>query len=618
MGERTQARERAMGHARLRPLDPGGVELHREGAARRLAGAQPRRDDRPLHRAAGGERQPRQPAPPARSGRRGEFRGLWFADSDIYKVLEAVGWETGRAGDGGWSGWVDDTVALLREVQDDDGYLNSWIQGVRPEQRWQNLHESHELYCAGHLIQAAVAVARGAGRDDLLDVARRFADLAVERFGAEGGEPGLDGHPEIETALVELYRLTGDGALPRRWRRAMVERRGRGLLGHASLRAAVPPGPRARARGHRADRARRAPALPRGRRHRRLPRDRRRVAARRDGGAVASGPTRRRPTSPAAHGSRHRDEAFGDPYELPPDRAYGETCAAIASFHWNWRLLLATGDGRYADAMERALYNAIAVVDRARRAPLLLLQPAAPARRPRRRRRGRAVRAPPVVPLRLLPAEPRAARRLAAPPRRDARRRRHPAAPARRPAGSRARRPTAARRRCRCRPTTRGTAGWRSPSRARRASGRCRCACPPGARRPTVTVDGEPVAGERRRPRLRAPAPRVERAHAGRARAADAGARVIAPHPRIDAVRGCVALARGPLVYCIEQADHPAGVAVEDLRLDPAAPPAPAGADPGPRRPGDARRARRRCDPAHRRRSTRTTPAAAASSAARR
>ena len=98
-----------------------------------------------------------------------------------------------------------------------------------------------------------------------------------------------------------------------------------------------------------------------------------------------------------AHGSRHRDEAFGDPYELPPDRAYGETCAAIASFMWNWRLLLATGrralrrrDGARALQRDRRL-------DLARRLPLHLLQPAAPARGPRRGERGRAVRAPAVV-----------------------------------------------------------------------------------------------------------------------------------------------------------------------------------------------------------------------------
>ena len=200
----------AAAHVRLRPLDheaatlDGGGQLGAWQALNRSATI-----DHCIARLelSGNLDNVRRLADPAA----GDFRGLWFADSDLYKVLEAVGWETGRAGNGGWDAFVDDTVALLREAQDDDGYLNSWIQGVHPERRWQQLEESHELYCAGHMIQAAVAVARGAGRDDLLDVARRFADLAVKRFGDDGGEPGIDGHPEMETALVELYRQTDDG-----------------------------------------------------------------------------------------------------------------------------------------------------------------------------------------------------------------------------------------------------------------------------------------------------------------------------------------------------------------------------------------------------------------------
>ena len=148
-----------------------------------------------------------------RQPERGGFRGRWFADSDIYKTLEAIGWETGRAGDRGWSGFVDETVALLREVQEADGYLNSWIQGVEPERRWRRLEWSHELYCAGHLIQAAVAVARGADRDDVLDVARRFADLAVERFGAEGGDPGSTAIPRSRRRSWSCTAKRATGAI---------------------------------------------------------------------------------------------------------------------------------------------------------------------------------------------------------------------------------------------------------------------------------------------------------------------------------------------------------------------------------------------------------------------
>ncbi|MGZ8649016.1 MAG: glycoside hydrolase family 127 protein [Solirubrobacteraceae bacterium] len=564
-----------MGHARLRPLDPGGVTLQRDG----MLGSW-----QELNRAAtidhciarleasGNLDNLRRLADPDAGG----FRGLWFADSDIYQVLEAVGHETGRAGDGGWSRWVDATVALLREAQDDDGYLNSWIQGVHPEQRWQDLWESHELYCAGHLIQAAVAVARGAGRDDLLDVARRFADLAVRRFGAEGGEPGLDGHPEAETALVELTRLTGDArylALAT----AMVERRGRGLLGHhhfgpkylqdhAPVREATEPV------GHAVRQLYLAAGV---------------TDVYLEGGDASlldameqlwQRMYAEKTYVTGAHGSRHRDEAFGDPYELPPDRAYGETCAAIASFNWNWRLLLATGDARYADAMERALYNAIAVSTALDGCHFTYSNPL--------HLRDRHDGADEDAPSERLPwfrcacCPPNLARLVAS---------LHHHVATRDADGIQLHLFTAARLEAE---TPDGRRAAVSMSTSYPWEGRVEIAVgsatsewtlslrvPAWCGAPAVTVDGEPVpATVDGRGYLR-----LRREWNGPSQVVlelPMPVRVIAPHPRIDAVRGCVALARGPLVYCVEQADHPNDVAVEDLRVDPAAPPAPAGAAP--------------------------------------
>ena len=287
----------------------------------------------------------------------GEFVGFQFADSDVYKVLEAIGWEAGRADVSAFAAFVDDTVALLEAAQQGDGYLDSHFQVARPGEKLTDLRWGHELYCLGHLLQAGVAWERTTGRRDILDIGLRFASLVDERFGA-GGTDAVDGHPEVETALVEVYRLTGE----KRWLdlgQRMIDLRGRQLVGpdrfgygyfqdHAPLRDVDG------ATGHSV---------------RQLY-----LAAGAADTYVENGDdalldaleriwtdihTRKMYIS-GGLGSRHRDEAFGDPFELPPDRAYSETCAAISSVMFNWRMLLITGESRFADEMERALYNAVA------------------------------------------------------------------------------------------------------------------------------------------------------------------------------------------------------------------------------------------------------------------
>lgn len=298
----------------------------------------------------------------------GEFtgarRGMWFSDSDIYKTLEAIGWELDSSIElRSAFGAMTDTVA---KAQDSDGYVHSWF-GLDNREPWSDLTNGHEMYCAGHLIQAGVAAARG-GDARLLEVARRFADLIVERFGSEtgaagrsldGGRAAIDGHPEIEMALVELWRQTGH----RRYldlAAIMIERRGHRTLGSGAFGSSyyLDQGPVREATAVTGHVVRQLyllcgvtdVAIETG-----------------DAGLLAA--VQRlwddafgtKTYLTGGHGSRHRDEAFGDPYELPPDRAYNETCAAIASVMWNWRLLLATGLRRYADELERALYNAAAV-----------------------------------------------------------------------------------------------------------------------------------------------------------------------------------------------------------------------------------------------------------------
>ncbi|HET6188602.1 MAG TPA: beta-L-arabinofuranosidase domain-containing protein [Trebonia sp.] len=280
------------------------------------------------------------------------YRGPVFMDTDIYKTLEAIGWELAHGDRPELAAFAARTTSLLAQAQLPDGYLDSYFQ-VTGEPKYSRLASSHEMYCAGHLIQAAVALRRGAGDARLLDVATRLGDHLVREF--LGQARGLDGHPIIETALVELYRETASDdylALARQF----VDQRGAGLagdsgLGRRYLQDDVPVRHSVTEVGH----VVRALYLEAGVVD---------VAAETGDTALLKSSADRWADMVVAktyltggNGSRHADEGFGDRFELPPDRAYNETCAAIASFHWSWRLLLATGDARYADHMERVLYN---------------------------------------------------------------------------------------------------------------------------------------------------------------------------------------------------------------------------------------------------------------------
>jgi DUF1680 family protein len=137
----------------------------------------------------------------------GQYRGRLFMDSDLYKWLEAAVYELQLNPNTQLQAKVDKTIGLIASAQQTDGYLNTYYQVVQPEQRWADLDFGHELYCAGHLFQAAVAHYRAAHNRRLLDVATRFADYICSTFGPDKRQ-GAPGHPEIEMALVELYRVT--------------------------------------------------------------------------------------------------------------------------------------------------------------------------------------------------------------------------------------------------------------------------------------------------------------------------------------------------------------------------------------------------------------------------
>ncbi len=285
------------------------------------------------------------------------FRGYFFNDSDIYKWLEAAAWSLATHPEPELEGNVKAIIDEIEAVQDSSGYLNSYFSFDKAAERWTNLKRMHELYCAGHLIQAAIAHHRSMESDRLMRIAIRFADHICEVFGPEerGKQLGTPGHPEVEMALVELFRATGERKYLEQ-AQFFLDMRGRGLIdGEVSLQDHRPFRELTRMEGH----AVRAAYLNAGA-----------VDLYTETGEKAlletlerlwGNMTTRQMYVSGGIGSRYEREDFGEDYELPNQRAYAETCAAIASLMWNWRMLMLDGEGRFADLMELTLYNAILV-----------------------------------------------------------------------------------------------------------------------------------------------------------------------------------------------------------------------------------------------------------------
>jgi uncharacterized protein len=286
----------------------------------------------------------------------GDYRGPVFMDSDVYKWLEAVAYVAVDGVSDAVRQAAEEAITLVQAAQQPDGYLDSYYQVVAPERKWQELNTGHELYCLGHLIQAAVAWHALLGDDRLLHVAQRIVDHVTSIFGPTK-RIGVPGHPEVETALVELYRVTSDRSYLD-LAQFFVDHRGRGMLGpnprfggSAYYQDRVPVREATEIEGH----AVRALYLTAGVTDLYLE----------CGEQALLDAMLRQWSDLVSHklyltggaGSRHTGEAFGHPYELPTERAYCETCAAIGSIMWNWRLLLATGESRFADLIERTLYN---------------------------------------------------------------------------------------------------------------------------------------------------------------------------------------------------------------------------------------------------------------------
>ena len=285
----------------------------------------------------------------------GDYRAPVFMDSDVYKWLEAASYALADGPDPELEGWVDEVIAIVADAQMADGYLDSYYQVNYPDKRWTNIDHDHELYCAGHLFEAAVAHHRATGKRGLLDVACRLADHIDGVFGP-GKRGEAPGHPEIELALVEMYRETGE----RRYlalAQFFVDRRGQGTMrghdrmGPAYHQDAVSVRQADEVVGH----AVRQLYLCAGAMD---------VYLETGEPALGDGQQRlwhnavtRKQHVIGGYGARHAGEAFGADYELPNETCYLETCAAIAAMMWNWRLLLASGDVRYAEELERSMYN---------------------------------------------------------------------------------------------------------------------------------------------------------------------------------------------------------------------------------------------------------------------
>lgn len=294
---------------------------------------------------------------------------MWW-DSDVAKWIEAASYSLETHPDAALETLVDEVIGRVAGAQQADGYLNSYFSGREPEHRFTNERDWHELYCAGHLIEAAVAHHSATGKTTLLEVMTRYVALIARVYGTGPGQkPGYPGHEEIELALVKLYHVTHD---PEHLRLAgyFVDQRGQrpAFFDEEALARGDDPASYAAdtheyAQAHRPVReqsevvghAVRAMYLYAGMAD---------LAAELGDAALQAAcerlwtdlTTKRLYLTGGLGPSKH-NEGFTVGYDLPNDTAYAETCASVALVFWAQRMLALTGDGRYADEMERALYN---------------------------------------------------------------------------------------------------------------------------------------------------------------------------------------------------------------------------------------------------------------------
>jgi len=302
----------------------------------------------------------------AAEGKREGYQGPVYMDSDLYKALEAATYVLHKHPEDPIRAKVDEIIEVLERAQQPDGYLNSYFQVVAPDKRWTNLRDWHELYCAGHLIEAAVAHYEATGSRRLLNVAQRLADYIDSVFGdAPSKRLGYCGHPEIELALFRLYRITHE---PRYAKLAefFLLNRGKKVFAHEHnipldqydgtiWQDNLPLLEQREIVGH----AVRAGYLFAGATDLALETNDSTLR-----GQLVQMLLRvwhnaigRRTYITGGIGNEPKHEGFTKDYELPNRTAYQETCASIALILWAHRMGLLLGEARFYDALERALYN---------------------------------------------------------------------------------------------------------------------------------------------------------------------------------------------------------------------------------------------------------------------
>lgn len=300
----------------------------------------------------------------------------YFWDSDVAKWIEAASYSLATHPEAELDALLDEVIEKIAGAQQENGYLNNYFTQVESENRWINLGMWHELYCAGHLMEAAVAHFEATGKRKFLDVMCRYADYIDSVFGP-GKRDGCPGHEEIELALVKLYRVTGEqrylklsqffldqrGQKPSFFKREMEKLTPEQASGHRHFfgeeddfhteycQDHLPVREQSEVVGH----AVRAMYLYCGMAD---------VANETgDQGLLAAcerlwdNVCRKRMYITGGIGPSRSNEGFTQDYDLPNESAYAETCAAVALVFWNHRLLQLQGDSRFADVMERALYN---------------------------------------------------------------------------------------------------------------------------------------------------------------------------------------------------------------------------------------------------------------------